>query len=78
MKGGKAMRLLDILFHVFAILGVFLIFYALIGRFIRAPTVLGDLIPGGMSASSAILGANTFFLLSILAYLFKKESKDQD
>ena len=78
MKGGKAMRFLDILFHVFAILGVFLIFYALIGPFIKAPTVLGNLIPGGMSASSAILGANTFLLLSILAYLFKKDSENQD
>lgn len=72
------MRLLDTLFHVFAVLGVFLVFYALIGRFIKAPTVLGELIPGGMSSSSAILGANTFFLLSILAYLFKKESENQD
>jgi hypothetical protein len=78
MKGDKAMKLLDTLFHVFAVLGVFLIFYALIGRFIKAPTVLGDLIPGGMSATSAILGANTFLLLSIVAYLFKKESENQE
>lgn len=59
--------------HIFAVAGVVLMIGAFLGRFIEARTVLGCIIPGGMSASSAMIGANTFLLLAILTYLYKKD-----
>jgi hypothetical protein len=59
--------------YVFAVAGVLLMIGAFLGRFICAPTVFGWIIPGGMMASNAMIGANTFLLLAILAYLYKKD-----
>ena len=67
------MKIFKILSHVFAVAGIFLMFYAFLGRFINERTVLGWLIPGGMSAASAMIGANSFLLLAILANFYKKE-----
>ena len=67
------MKLFKTLSHVFAVAGILLMFYAFLGRFICEPTVLGWLIPGGMSAGSAMIGANSFLLLAILANFYKKE-----
>ena len=58
--------------YVFALLGVLLMIEAFLGRFIDAHTVLGRVIPGGIAASSAMIGADTFLLLAILAFLYKK------
>lgn len=59
--------------YVFALAGFLLMIGAFLGRFIEARTVLGCIIPGGMSASSAMIGANSFLLLAILTYLYKKD-----
>jgi hypothetical protein len=67
------MKVFKIVSHVFAVLGIVLMIYAFLGRFIAERSVFGYLIPGGMSASSAMLGANTFLLLAILANFYKKE-----
>ena len=69
------MKVFNILSHVFAVLGVLLIIYAFLGRFINAPSVFGYLIPGGMSAASAMLGANSFLLLAILANFYKGKAE---
>jgi hypothetical protein len=59
--------------YVFAALGILVMIGAFLGRFIEARTVLGCCIPGGIAASSAMIGANTFLLLAILLYLYKKD-----
>lgn len=59
--------------YVFAALGILIMIGAFAGRFIEARTVLGCCIPGGIAASSAMIGANTFLLLAILIYLYKKD-----
>ncbi len=59
--------------YVFAALGILIMIGAFLGRFIDARTVLGCCIPGGISASSAMIGADTFLLLAILTYLYKKD-----
>jgi hypothetical protein len=64
---------MKILSYVFAVVGVLLMIGAFLGRFIEARTVLGAAIPGGISASSAMIGADTFLLLAILAFLYKKD-----
>lgn len=67
------MKALKSLSYVFALIGVLMMIYAFAGRFIDEPTVLGSVIKGGMEASTMMLGANTFLLLAILAYLYKKD-----
>ena len=64
---------MKVLSYVFAAAGVLLMIGAFLGRFIEARTVLGRIIPGGIAASSAMIGADTFLLLAILAYLYKKD-----
>ena len=59
--------------YVFAALGVLLMFCSFLGRLIDKPTVFGRIIPGGMAASHVMVGADTFLLLAILAYLYKKD-----
>jgi len=59
--------------YVFTVLGIFIMIGAFLGRFIDARTVLGCCIPGGIAASSAMIGANTFLLLAILVYLYTKD-----
>jgi hypothetical protein len=55
-------------------IGVILMLCALIGRFISRASVFGSIMPGsGMSATSAMIGADTFLLLAILAYLYCKK-----
>ena len=63
---------MKVLSYVFAAVGVLLMIESFLGRFIGAPTVLGRVIPGGIAASSAMIGADTFLLLAILAFLYKK------
>jgi hypothetical protein len=73
-KGGdKTMKGFRVLSYVFAAGGVLLVGWSFLGRFIDARTVMGCIIPGGVSASSAMIGADTFLLLAILAYLYKKD-----
>jgi hypothetical protein len=67
------MKAFKVLSYVFAAVGVLLMTWSLAGRFIDKPYVMGNIIHGGIAASSAMLGANTFFLLAILAYLYKKD-----
>lgn len=59
--------------YLFAALGVLVMIGAFLGRFIDQRTVLGFCIPGGISASSAMIGANTILLLAILIYLYTKD-----
>ncbi len=66
------MKIVNTLSHVLAVAGILLVVYAFLGRFIGRPSVFGYLIPGGIKASSAILGANTLLLLAILANFYKK------
>lgn len=70
VQGGENMKKLS---FVFAALGVLIMIWSFVGRFIDAREVFGKLIPGGISASSAMIGANTFLLLAILTYLYKKD-----
>ena len=50
-----------------AAVGVLLAVYAVVGRFVDARSVLGRIIPGGIAASSLMIGANTVLLLAVLA-----------
>jgi hypothetical protein len=67
------MKTFKILSYVFAAAGVILMVWSFLGRFIDSPTVFGRFIPGGIAASSGMMGADTFLLLAILAYLYKKD-----
>ncbi len=67
------MKAFGMLSRVLAVAGILLMVYSFVGKFIGRPTVFGYIIPGGMSASSAMLGADTLLLLAILAYLYRKE-----
>jgi len=64
---------MKILSYVFAAFGILMMIGAFLGRFIESRTVLGCCIPGGIAASSAMIGANTFLLLAILIFLYKKD-----
>ena len=59
--------------YIFTAMGVLVMIGSFIGRFIDQRTVLGCCIPGGISASSAMIGANTILLLAILIYLYNKD-----
>lgn len=59
--------------QVFAVAGVLLAVYAVVGRFVGRPTVFGYLFPAGIEASSAMVLANTFLLLAVLSFLYKKQ-----
>lgn len=59
--------------YVFAAVGIVLMICAFMGRFICEPTVFGAIIHGGMKASNVMIGADTFLLLAILVYLYKKD-----
>lgn len=67
------MKAFGMLSRVLAVAGILLMIYSFLGRFIDRHTVFGYLIPNGMSASSAMIGANTLLLLAILAFLYRKE-----
>jgi hypothetical protein len=67
------MKVFKLLSYVFAAAGVLLMVCSFFGRFIDGRTVFGKIIPGGMAASNVMLGADTFLLLAILAYLYKKD-----
>ncbi|MDO8724113.1 MAG: hypothetical protein Q7J31_18075 [Syntrophales bacterium] len=67
------MKEFKILSQVFAVIGILLMIYAFLGKFISGDTVFSYLFTGGMSATAAMLGANSFLLLAILTYLYKKE-----
>lgn len=66
------MKALELASRILAVAGVLLVVYAFLGRFIDRPSVFGYIKPGGMAASSAMIGANTLLLLAIVAHLFKK------
>ena len=59
--------------YIFAAVGVVLMVWSLVGRFVGKPMVLGWIVHKGLAASSVMIGADTFFLLAILMYLYKKE-----
>ena len=59
--------------YVFAAVGIVLMFCAFFGRFIDSPAVFGRIVHGGLAASNVMIGADTFLLLAILAYLYKKD-----
>jgi len=67
------MKMFKLLSYVFAAAGVLLTVCSFLGRFIDKPSVFGKFIPGGIAASSAMIGADTFLLLAILAYLYKND-----
>lgn len=67
------MKHLKILSQVFAVIGISLMIYAFLGRFISGSTVFSYLFKEGMSATAAMVGANSFLLLAILANMCKKE-----
>ncbi len=67
------MKAFEQLSRVFAVAGVLLAVYAVVGRFINRPTVFGDLISTGLKASSVLVAANTLLLLAVLSYLYKKQ-----
>jgi hypothetical protein len=67
------MKFLDTLSHVFAVTGVLLILCSVIGRFMNDRTIFGNLIEGGITAPSVLIGANTFLLLAILSHFYKKQ-----
>jgi hypothetical protein len=56
--------------RILAVLGVLLALYALVGRFVGGPAICSYLIPGGVSAGTGALGANTLLLLAILAHAY--------
>ncbi len=62
---------MKILSYVLAVIGVFLFVYAEIFRFISDPTVFGNIYP--FEADTVVLGANSIFLMAILAYLYNKK-----
>jgi hypothetical protein len=57
--------------NVLAVIGVFLFVYAEIFRFISDPTVFGNIYP--LEADTVVLGANSIFLMAILARLCSKK-----
>ncbi|MDD5772658.1 MAG: hypothetical protein PHX78_04235 [bacterium] len=67
------MKLFNTLSHVFAAAGVLLIILAFAGRFINDRTIFGDLIKGGVTAHSVMIGANSLLLLSIISNSYKKQ-----
>jgi hypothetical protein len=56
-----------------AVVGVLLAIVALVGRFHSDSCVFGTVVEGGISAGSIMLGANTFFVLAVLARLMQKK-----
>jgi hypothetical protein len=58
---------------VFATVGIVLMICSFFGRFIDSPAVFGRFVHGGIAASHVMIGADTFLLLAILAYLYKKD-----
>lgn len=61
------------LFQVFAVIGVLGVLLAVLGRFIGNNTVSLFNIFSPMKAVTVLTIANTFLLLSVMAFLFKKE-----
>lgn len=57
--------------NVLAVIGVLLFVYAEIFRFISDPTVFGKIYP--LEADTVVLGANSIFLMAILARLCSKK-----
>ena len=57
---------------VLAVAGMLLVLCSVVGRFVGAPTVFGGVLNGGMSAMSAMIGANALLALAVLAKLFSK------
>ncbi len=58
--------------RVFAVAGILLAVYAVVGRFVGKPTLFGYLFKPGIEASSVMVAVNTLLLLAILSYLYKK------
>jgi predicted acyltransferase len=53
--------------------GVLLIAYAVVGRFVDNPTVLGCIIKQGMAASTVLIGGNTLLLLALLVDAYSRK-----
>lgn len=59
--------------YLFSVVGFLLVICAFIGRFYESPTVFGRFVQGGVTAPTVFIIANSFLLLGILAYLYKKD-----
>lgn len=65
--------------RLLVILGLLALLYAVIGRFVGGPGVLGWLVkPGGIAAGTMVVGANTLFLLAIAAHLCGGKKSESD
>lgn len=67
-KGGVVMRALS---SVLVVLGAVLFVYAIAGRFINGPTVMGYVM--ALDPKTLVMGANTFILLGIAGMLMEKK-----
>jgi len=56
--------------QILTVLGTLLMLYAILGRFLFAPTVLGFIFQPGISAQALLTGANTLLILAILANIY--------
>lgn len=54
--------------YVLAIVGILLLLYATVGRFIGGPTVFGFVMP--LQPKVVVLGSNSVLLLAVLAALY--------
>jgi hypothetical protein len=58
-----------------AVVAMLLAAYAVVGRFVYAPSVLGWMVRDGMAGSSVMMGTNTLLLLAILAELYGRKQQ---
>jgi hypothetical protein len=57
-------------------LGIFVAIYAFVSRFVYDRTALGFIIQYGVAPTTLMIGANTLFLLAILAKLFDDKKQE--
>ncbi len=67
MKGFKMLS------YLFSAVGFLLIICAFVGRFYDGPKVFGRFVNGGVTAPTVFVIANSFLLLAVLTYLYKKD-----
>ncbi len=57
--------------YILVVLGAVLFVYAIAGRFINGPTVMGYVLP--LDAKTLVLGANTLVVLGIAVMMLEKK-----
>jgi hypothetical protein len=57
--------------YILVVLGAILFIYAVAGRFINGPTVMGYVMP--LDAKTLVMGANTLIVLGIALLLLEKK-----